>query len=84
MFYDEEEGDFHGLTKEIFKEFNVRIKSSVMHNMEKSVDDREFLNLIKAEFRLIWDKLVPKDLLMAMEQPPIEIAFYIMEQKARR
>ena len=84
MFYDEEEGDFHGFTRELFKEFSVRLKQSVLDELTRSTTDPDLLKKAKGEFTIIWRKIVPKEMLLMMEKPPIEIVFHLMEKRMER
>jgi hypothetical protein len=84
MFYDEDEGDFHGLTKELFKEFNVGMKKALIENMSKSVTDKDFFHKARSEFDIVWNKVVTREMMMMMEKEPIEILLYILEKKALR
>jgi len=84
MFYNEEKGDFHGLTQEVFQDFNVRLRKAVRENLEKTFQDAEFKRKTLSEFSVVWNKVAPGELFFMMEKQPIEIAFYILENKARR
>lgn len=84
MFYDEEEKDFHGFTRDLFKEFSVRMKRNSLPGTLKLVTDPNLQEKAKKEFDLIWRRIVPKDMVALMDKPPIEIVFAIMEKKTGR